>query len=431
MRHLCLSLLLIASIHGLVAQGYTTWITGNPNSITTEPLGGVCLMGGATENDEAMKWFLQRANGGDVLVLRASGSNGYNNYFHSELGVTINRVETIRFDNATAAYVPYIHQRIQEAEAIWFAGGDQWNYVNYWRDTPVATLVNEAIQQRGIVIGGTSAGMAILGGAYFTAQVSSVTSAQALANPYHPGVTVSTQPFLEVPYMEHVVTDTHYDNPDRRGRHTVFMARTLADHGWDVKGIASEEYVAVCVDTDGIARVYGEYPAFQDFAFFLQVNCLEPDGPETITPGVPLTWHHGGQAVKAYRVPGTMQGTHTFDLNDWNTGNGGTWQSWSVQNGTFTAVAGDPAPNCITATVEPTAEDVRLLYDGSTESWVLRGLRPPFSTTVIDPLGRPVPAEVIPDEDGLRVRLHGTAHGLRILMVRSADGVRSWKLPTH
>lgn len=40
----------------------------------------------ASECDEAMKWFLNLANGGNVLVLRASGSDGYNNYFYSELG---------------------------------------------------------------------------------------------------------------------------------------------------------------------------------------------------------------------------------------------------------------------------------------------------------------------------------------------------------
>ena len=52
-------------------------------------------MGGATENDNAMTWFLQQANGGDVLVLRASGSDGYNNYMYSGLGVSVNSVEKI------------------------------------------------------------------------------------------------------------------------------------------------------------------------------------------------------------------------------------------------------------------------------------------------------------------------------------------------
>ena len=74
------------------AQNYTSYYTGNTN-IITNPSGGVCLMGGASEDDNAMKWFLQRANGGDVLVLRTSGSNGYNSYLYSGLGILVNSVE--------------------------------------------------------------------------------------------------------------------------------------------------------------------------------------------------------------------------------------------------------------------------------------------------------------------------------------------------
>jgi hypothetical protein len=36
---------------------------------------GVCMMGGSSENDEAMEWFLNKTDGGDIVVLRASGSN--------------------------------------------------------------------------------------------------------------------------------------------------------------------------------------------------------------------------------------------------------------------------------------------------------------------------------------------------------------------
>jgi len=59
------------------AQPYTSYFTGNSTDVATTPLGGLCLMGGATESDPAMVWFLERASGGDVLVLRASGSDGY------------------------------------------------------------------------------------------------------------------------------------------------------------------------------------------------------------------------------------------------------------------------------------------------------------------------------------------------------------------
>ena len=50
------------------SQGYTSYFTGNTTNITTNPEFGVCMMGGAPENDNAMTWLLQKANGGDVVV---------------------------------------------------------------------------------------------------------------------------------------------------------------------------------------------------------------------------------------------------------------------------------------------------------------------------------------------------------------------------
>ena len=145
-------------------------------------------MGGAGEDDNGMKWFLERVNGGDVLVLRASGSDGYNDYLYSELGIDINSVETIVFNNPNAANLEEIHNRIMQAEGIWLAGGDQWDYVSFWRDTPVASLINDGIANRNIVIGGTSAGMAVLGEYYFSAINGTVTSTTALNIPYSTSV---------------------------------------------------------------------------------------------------------------------------------------------------------------------------------------------------------------------------------------------------
>ncbi|MCO6483852.1 MAG: cyanophycinase [Flavobacteriales bacterium] len=331
-------------VPALVAQPYTSYFTGSPVDVSPAPLGGTCMMGGATEHDGAMAWFLQRANGGDVVVLRASGSDGYNDYLYSVLG-GINSVETIVFNQAEAAAHPYVLERIDRAEAIWFAGGDQWNYVSYWRGSPVAGHVNQAIAQRNVAVGGTSAGMAILGSHYFTAQNGTVSSATALADPYAPSVTVSDVPFLVVPFLHHVITDTHYDDPDRRGRHTVFLARMAADQGIRAQGIACNEYVAVTIDPGGTARVWGEWPDYQEYAFFLRVNCVEPAAPETCMPGQPLTWQRDGQAVKVYKVPGLMQGGNWFDLNDWMTGSGGSWEHWTVQAGSFSAQPGT-APAC-------------------------------------------------------------------------------------
>ncbi|MDC7997902.1 T9SS type A sorting domain-containing protein [Gilvibacter sediminis] len=326
---------------------YTSYFTGNPADAEVIGDGGTVLMGGAGENDPAMVWFLERANGGDVLVLRASGADGYNDYFYSELGVTVNSVETIVFNDWTAASEPYVLDKINRAEAIWFAGGDQWDYVSYWRGTGVATGINNAISERGAVVGGISAGMAILGSIYFTAENGTVTSDQATANPYHPNITLSGAPFLDIEYLTGVITDTHYDDPDRRARHSVFLARAMVDMGVNARGIACDEFTAVCIAPDGIARIFGEYPSFDDNVYFIHSNCnLEVPGPEVIGDGSPITWNRGGEALYAYRVKGTETGEHTFDLNDWQTASGGEWLNWSIDEGVFNEAPGsDPACN--------------------------------------------------------------------------------------
>jgi len=347
MRRLLFVILILGMIKAGHTQTYTSYFTGNTNDLITYPHGGICMMGGATENDEAMKWFLQRADGGDILVIRASGSNGYNAYFYSQLGITVNSVESIVFNNAAASAEPYVLDKIAHAEAIWFAGGDQWDYVSYWRNTAVDSLIRDAVENRHIVVGGTSAGMAILGQLYFTAENGSATSTSALSNPYLPTVTVDSARFLNLHFLENVITDTHYDNPDRRGRHVVFLARAYQDYGMQARGIACDEYTAVCIDTTGIARVYGDYPAENDNAYFIIPNCELPvNSPEHCQSAQPLQWQRDSVALNVCIIKGTNNGSNTFDLNDWETTTGGSWYNYWVEAGILKTKTGT-APDCI------------------------------------------------------------------------------------
>lgn len=327
------------------SQSYTSYMTGDSSDVTTIPAGGICLMGGATESDQACRWFLQRANGGNVVVIRASGSDGYNDYFYSGLGVSVHSVQSIVFNDASAAADPYVRGKIANAEAIWIAGGDQSMYVTYWKGTGIDSILNYLVNVKHVPIGGTSAGMAILGEAYNSAMVGSVTSAAALSNPFDPEVTVGDNDFLHLPFLRNTVTDTHYDNPDRRGRHVVFLSRMMSGSGDTARGIACDEYTAVCVGTDGIGHVYGNYPTDDDNAYFLQVNCTSPNNPETLLSGTPLTWDRGNAAIKAYHTHGDTSGTQTFDLNDWKTGSGGVWENWWVSSGVLNTAAGT-VPGC-------------------------------------------------------------------------------------
>ncbi len=336
----------------LPAQTYTSYFTGDTSNVNTPTSGGTVLMGGATENDNAMRWFLQRANGGDVVVIRTSGSDGYNAYFYSQLGVAVNSVQSIVMPSLASANDPYIALQIRNAEALWIAGGDQGKYVTYWKDGPVGAAIRYLIEEKHAVVGGTSAGMAILGGAYFSALNGSITSADALANPFNTKMTVGNGDFLHTPYLDNLVTDTHYDDPDRRGRHVAFIARLATDNNARFWGIASEEYTAVCIDTAGIGRVFGKYPQSQDFAYFLQINCETPFLPENCTPNTALNWNRNNKALSVCKVPGSNDGSTTFSLKDWKTTSGGSWESWWVEQGQLKTQAAAGAPACVTATQE-------------------------------------------------------------------------------
>lgn len=354
MRYILFPFLFAQTLFG---QSYQSFYTGDTTDVITPTQGGVVLMGGATEDDNAMRWFLQHSGGGDIVVIRTSGSDGYNDYLFSELGVPVNSVETILMTNFNAAQQPYVAQHIRNAEALWIAGGDQGKYVQYWKNGPVEDAIKYLIHTKKAVVGGTSAGMAILSEAYFSALNGSVTSAEALANPYNSRMTVGYADFLDYPDLQHVITDTHYDDPDRRGRHVAFLARLTQDFGIRALGIACEEYTAVCVDSSGWGHVFGGYPQDQDYAYFLQVDCSPEYSPEMCAAGQPLHWVRGQQAVRVFKAEGRSNGQVSFNLRDWQSNaGGGVWQQWWVENGVL-LVGPSGAPDCLSAAQGPPQED--------------------------------------------------------------------------
>jgi cyanophycinase-like exopeptidase len=317
------------------ATAQTFYPPDREEDVTAEALPGILLAGGASDNDDAMRWFLERAGGGDVVVIRAAGSGTYNNYLYSSLGVPINSVTTIVIPDRTAANNQEVYDVMTKAEALFIAGGNQWNYINHWKNTLVHEALDYLIHEKKITVGGTSAGLAVLGEVVYSAQNNTVWSSEALGNPYHFRVTLENE-FLNIPFLEHVVTDSHYnreesDGMTREGRHVAFMARMVTDWGMPARGIGINEYTAVGVDENGLARVFGD-PDHEDLAYFIDSRGKVP---EVCVDGEPLTWDHDGEALLVYQVPGNQEGSHTFDLASWDTGQGGTWSHWYVREGTL------------------------------------------------------------------------------------------------
>ena len=397
-RYIALLVFLFGGIISLPAQGYTSWFTGDTADVTVENLlSGLVLSGGGGDNDAAMQWMLSRADGGDVVVLRASGSDGYNDYFYSELGVAVNSVETIRFDAAPAANDDYVINQIRNAECLFIAGGDQYDYYTYWKDTPIEDAINYLINEKRAPVGGSSAGMAILSRCYYAPSGSSLTAEEALSNPFHPDYNVlGKDDFLDVPYTDNLITDTHYDQRERAGRHVGFLARLAHDYNARSFGIACNEYTAVAIDENGLARAFGDFPEYpEDLVYFLQANCQEEFLPETIEAGAPLTWNRGQSAIKVYALPARPTGEGSFGLNDWLAGEGGEWQNWYVQDGELFKVleTGSDCAEVLNSTSTVGHDEALALFPNPVQEelyWQWQGDKPVESIRIFNLFGQGV-----------------------------------------
>jgi len=291
---------------------------GNTQDATTKATPGYALMGGGSDLDEAFRWLCDKAPGGDFLVLRAAGDDDYNDYVQKLCHA--NSVATLIIPDRASAADSRVVELIHQAEAIFIAGGDQARYINWWQHTPVQDALNAHIAA-GKPLGGTSAGLAVLGEFVYSAQGDApdddgLTSLQALANPYFHRVTVRRD-FLQIPLLHNTLTDSHFAKRDRMGRTLVFLAR-IAQDGWspNPREIAIDEKSAVLIEPDGQARVIGSGKG----AYFLSVE--KP--PQVCAENKPLTF----RGITVYRgATGAA-----FDLKTWKPKTGDIY-SLSVADG--------------------------------------------------------------------------------------------------
>ncbi|XLZ68023.1 cyanophycinase [Massilia sp. SR12] len=300
--------LLLASLAAAPAQAgkpYQHFVVGNgSNVVLAQPAkAAMVLMGGGPDVDAAFAWMIQKSGGGNFVVIRSRGTDAYNPYIYAMGGVQ--SVETLVIPSREAANDPFVAQRIRNAEALFIAGGDQADYINYWQGTPVQAAIQELAGRR-IPLGGTSAGMMVLSRFVYSALNGSITSPEALANPFDKRITLARD-YLAMPDLGSVVSDAHFDTRERLGRLVTFMARIVND-GWAgmARGIGVDVETALLVE-DGKGTRVG----------LGAVTFLQSVGqPQVCKPRQPLTYMNLG----AQR----LAGGGSFDLRNWASYDGGT-----------------------------------------------------------------------------------------------------------
>lgn len=243
--------------------------------------GALLLVGGGDWDPGAFRWFVERAGHGHIVVLAASGAGEDNDEFYKVIG-GVTSVQTFVFHDRKAAYDQHVLDALKHADGIFIAGGDQSNYVRYWKDTPIARVIDAHVAA-GRPLGGTSAGLALLGGAggYGAMDGGSIDSATALGDPAGPAVTI-VHGFLHLPHLSHVVTDTHFNIRNRLGRLIAFVAQVRATTDPTAVGLGVDQGSALCVEANGIGHLH---TLSHGFAWLVQ-----PRGVARIVGGRPLDY---------------------------------------------------------------------------------------------------------------------------------------------
>lgn len=325
-----LPVLIALAAAGASAQsdpGYRYYVAGNEDDVVTETRGLIVMQGGGTDVDANYSAMGEAGGGGDFVVLRASRADEYNVYVLERCGC--DSVETIVFESRDAAFDDFVVRTIRDAEALFIAGGDQSRYVRFWKGTPVEDAIH-FVASKPAPVGGTSAGMAIMGEIVYAAlSDASLDPADALSDPWHVDVTLERD-FLELPTLGGIVTDQHWIERDRQGRTLAMLGRMLED-GWasPARAIAADRETALHVDPEtGLATVHATADHETPYVYFLEAS----GGARTVEPGTPLTLEN----IDVRRLaPGD-----TFDLGAWSA-NGGIGYSLSVIEGDIESTKGD------------------------------------------------------------------------------------------
>jgi len=286
MRNAIIMLVALAALAPGAEAKITRYVTGNAADVSPALSGPAHdFGGGGTDVDAALQWIIDEVRGCtscattvDVVILRSSGADGYNDYIYAMNGV--DSVETLVITAAKDSNTAAVQDTVRKAEVVFFAGGDQCDYVKYFKGTLVETAV-EDVYARGGGVGGTSAGTAIQGEFTYDGCTGSATSAEALSNPFHRRITF-TYDFFHWANMQGTLTDSHFVARDRMGRTMSFIARQIQEgRAASVLGVAVNEVTSVVVDRNGLATVMGDGPAY---------FVLGDHAPEVCLAGTPLTY---------------------------------------------------------------------------------------------------------------------------------------------
>ncbi len=265
------------------------------------PLGPVLALDSGAPAAMLFGWvqsalFAGHSGHGDLVVLSAGGGDRAAHLlalapFHSVQSLSLADSPSLA-DYAAAAAI------VSRAEAVWFEGGDQAKYVRWGGSALMAAV--QGVYDRGGGVGGTSAGMIILGNSVNDALLTlseNLTTARLLANPFDEELHF-TRNVLRLAPLGGSITDPHFSGQDRMGRLVTFMARQVEGPA-GYRGVAVDDGAALVI-ANGQARRLGNGTG--------SAYVIHGGVPTRLVAGEPL--RYAGLQVRRLTSP-----EHVFDLS--------------------------------------------------------------------------------------------------------------------
>lgn len=257
----------------LIASALVCWSTpahaaklsrvrlGSPADVSPALRGpSLFLQGNGAPNPGAFQSHINQVAGAplDIVVLAASFPSSGSQTPECDALIALSNVnscETITITASADANNAGATAAVSNAEIVYFSGGDQCNYVG-WRGSTVYNAV-KGVAARGGGVGGGSAGLAIQGNYVYDACSGSVSSSEALGNPYHRAISF-TYDFFRWTYLSQVFTDSHFVARDRMGRLMTFVARQIKDGKTSAAyGLGIDEGAVIVIGPSGLGTLYG------------------------------------------------------------------------------------------------------------------------------------------------------------------------------
>lgn len=237
MKNVLVFVFAICSVRITLGQGKLLIVGGGSEAY----LSGGALQAGSW-SDTAYRWAIQQsANKRVAVISTSSATNDLPNYFKN-----LGAVDAINITISSRSQVG-MYDSLMNFDFIFFRGGDQSLYYQYFKDTAVMRACIDKFAQGG-VLGGTSAGMHILSSVVYTANHSgSLLSDEALENPNSSRINAGlADDFFNT--FPNYIFDTHFSERGRFPRLIAMMGNwEKIKNKYPVMGIGMSDQNAMCI----------------------------------------------------------------------------------------------------------------------------------------------------------------------------------------